>query len=281
MFGADLLWSYKWVIENAPYFPQITRAQLDETVTDMKTRYRKYGLSLRPVHLQRTRLAMHVEDSPTAAQRCFAAFMGAPRDEYADCEACERNFEVEYMLYAGASEDAIARARPLIQNELTCGEVPHVTLALLLRPLVELGRMEEAQQCRRIGYRLCSGQQNFLREIALLMDFESAMNGRQSAPMFERHLPIALATLDPMRRFWFLWASRNMLGRLAARGREAIAVKLPASVDVPADAAGRPLIRPLRAWCDEQVRELARAFDRRNSNARVSRIADDLGIKRA
>ena len=280
LFGADLLWSYKWVIENAPNFPQISRAQLDETAADMTRRYAKYGLSPRPVHLQRTRLAMTVDDSQRDAAREFEAFAAAPRDEYADCEACERNFEVEYLLHAGEHDQAFARAQPLIDKSLGCGEVPHITMAILLRPLVEAGELEQAAHCRRLGYRMCSGQQNFLREIALHMDYESAMGGRQALNMFERHLPLALEALDGSRRFWFFWAARNTLRRLAERGRQAVPVRLPSELaaEVGCDDGGKPHTSALQIWCEDRVRRLAAAFDERNGNGRYRALAADPGL---
>lgn len=280
LFGADLLWSYKWVIENAPNFPQISRPQLEQTAVDMARRYAKYGLSARPVHLQRTRLAMGVDDAPEDAAREFEAFAAAPRDEYADCEACERNFEVEYLLYSGQHDQAFVRAQPLISKALGCGEVPHITMAILLRPLVGAGDLEQAAQCRRLGYRMCSGQHNFLREIALHMDYESAMGGRQALNMFERHLPLALETLDAARRFWFFWAARNTLRRLAEKGREHVAIQLPPAVadEVGCDDGGKPLTSALQAWCEDRVDRLAAAFDERNGNARFRALAEDPGL---
>lgn len=276
--GADLLWCYKWVIENAPNFPQIGRQQLDETIEDMERRYTKYGLSRRPVLLQRTRLAMGVEHSRASARAAFEGFLDAPRDEYADCEACEVNFEVEYLLFTGENERAFERAAPLLEKGLACGEVPHVTFAQLLRPFVEAGRLDDAEHCRRVGYRMCAGQQNFLGEVGFHLDFESARGGRQVVTMIERHLPIALATLDGTRRFRFYWALRNTARRLAERGREVIALRLPKRVVLASDPEGRPRTDALLGWSQERVDELAAAFDARNGTDAYARLASDPGM---
>lgn len=281
-FGPDLLWSYKWIIENAPHFPQISRAQLHETLEDMQVRYLEHGLSLRPVHLQRTRLAMEVADSVPDARAAFAAFSAAPRDDYADCEACERNFEVEVSLFTGEREHAIERAGPLLRNELTCGEVPHITLAILIRPLLELGRADEARRCRRAGYRMCAGQHAFLREVALFTDYESATGGRNAIAMLERHLPLALDALDGVRRFWMFWAARNVMRRLHARGRESVPIRLPSQLSAECadqcDDEGRPLTLALERCFDARIRALAREFDARNETSRFANLADDAGI---
>jgi hypothetical protein len=279
--GPDLLWIYKWIIENAPHFPQISRAQLDQTIGDMQARYIEHGLSLRPVHLQRTRLAMTVADSVDDARACFQAFEAAPRDEYADCEACERNFEVEVLLYTGEIERAIQRAQPLLRNELACGEVPHITLAVLTRPLFERGRRAEAAACRRAGFRICAGQTNFLREVALLLDYESATGGRQAVAMLERHLPLALDALDGVRRFWMFWAARNLMRRLLERGREAVAIRLPAGFETATDEQERTSTRALMGQFERLARETAVSFDARNGNAQFATFLNDGGISRA
>jgi hypothetical protein len=277
-FGPDLLWIYKWIIENAPHFPQISAVQLHETLEDMQARYLEHGLSLRPVHLQRARLAMSVADSVDEARAAFEAFASAPRDDYADCEACERNFEVEVLLFTGDTERAIDRAQPLLRKELTCGEVPHITLAILTRPLFELGRVEEAAACRRAGYRMCAGQTNFLREVALFMDYESAVDGRQALSMLERHLPLALDALDAVRRFWVFWAARNLMRRLGERGRTHVAIRLPSGFETETNEQGHASTRALMHGFDELMRKIAGSFDARNQNDRYARFADDRGV---
>ncbi|EMO76953.1 hypothetical protein LEP1GSC127_3969 [Leptospira kirschneri str. 200801925] len=39
----DLLWKYKWIIENLPAFPQIKKEQILEMLEDLEKRYEKTG----------------------------------------------------------------------------------------------------------------------------------------------------------------------------------------------------------------------------------------------
>src|SRR5262249_53534932 len=138
-----LLWNYKWVINSLSDFPQITMRQILDAFADMEKRYTRAGLGLRPLWQQKTDLAMNVGDRPTA-QENYCRWSRSRRGIGSDCPACERSFQVRYLLDAGRPRQALKTAEPLLLERMRCAEVPHSTYARVLLPLVRTGEVERA-----------------------------------------------------------------------------------------------------------------------------------------
>lgn len=140
----DLMWQYKWVVEELVAYPQISRQQIGDMLEDMQRRYTRLGISLRPVHYLRWTNGMRMGDLDLAmaeAEKWYAA----PRDHFADCTACERNKHAELAIRLGKNEEALELARAILAGKLKCESIPHSTYALVLKPLMRLGRIDEAR----------------------------------------------------------------------------------------------------------------------------------------
>jgi hypothetical protein len=62
----DLLWEYKWILAEAPLFPQVNRRQIEDMLADMQRRYEQVGSSLHAVHLLRRDIAQDMGDRKAA-----------------------------------------------------------------------------------------------------------------------------------------------------------------------------------------------------------------------
>lgn len=263
----DLLWKYKWIIGSIPSFPQVTLEKLREMEDDMERRYQAAGYSLRPVYDSRASIAQNVGDR----QRCqhyFEKWRQAPRDEMADCRACEQNSEVRFLHYFGRHEDALGAAAPILDGEMSCSCVPETTYARILLPLMSLGRIDEARQWHEKGYPLISGDPDYLAEAGehlLFMvrteQFEKAVSS------VERHLPLIAATI-PDDRMRYYCAAASLFEKLGTT-REHISLRVPSQLDL-ADASGRFETKALHQWFETQSNEIAAQFDRRNGNSAES-----------
>jgi hypothetical protein len=276
---SELLWKYKWIMNFVPGFPQIERRQIDDMFADMTRRFRRSGASLRPVYkLQcKAALAMGDREATRAYQRQWRE---APVGWPSDCPACERDDEVEYLIRAGKDERALERAGPILAGRLRCAEIPHLTLARVLLPLLRLGRLEEAARRHVRGYALAAGNRDFLPETARHLTFLVLTdNLARAAQLLENHLPWALETAELGRRFPFYLAARLLLQRLQDAGRSALALRLPRTFRLH-DDAGQYEVAALAAWCDEALGDLAARFDARNGNDHFTRgIADNRRLK--
>ena len=263
------LWTYKWVVLSAPAFPEIGLTQLHEMVADIEARYRREGASLRPIHYLRSWVAEATGDDATA-RREIVAFEHAPRDQYSDCVACEADQRVDFHAWRGDDEKALAAAEPILSGRLRCAEVPHRTYAKLLIPLLRLGRVADAADLHRRGYRLLEPNQKLLRRIADHVAFLALTgNVERALRIVEKHLPRALEDADRFERMFFMLDAKLLFERLARDGHTEVRVHLPGGVSLRRDD-GRYAPTALAAWCDASAREIAAALDRRNGNPAVT-----------
>lgn len=63
----ELLWEYKWVVENLPNFPEVTRPQIEAMLADMVRRYERAGSTLHAVHKKRRGVLLAMGDLAGAA----------------------------------------------------------------------------------------------------------------------------------------------------------------------------------------------------------------------
>jgi hypothetical protein len=212
----NLLWEYsRWVLDVLCSFPQFPRRQIAEALDDMETRFRGAGRSLRVVAKQRCLCAAFLGDLD-AADAGWHDWQRLPFDPEWDDAADECCDAVRYLLERDRDEAALALAAPIRDGRLRSDVVPHNVFGCLLLPLSERGLVAEAMRCHRRGVRLVSDSQNFLGMLGYHMEFLAAIGDADGAVrLFERHLPLALRTTDPLRTFFFHQSCRFSLSTLA------------------------------------------------------------------
>ena len=267
--NVDLLWAYKWMTMQIPWYPQLTRAQIDQTFEDMEERYRRHGLSLRPVHMQRARAAREMGDDEQVGAGHFRKFQWARRDRYADCYACELSFEVTWILFQGDLARALQVAAPIIEGERGCAEIPHHTYAMFLLPLVDTGELEQARAFHERGYPLVRDNRDFLSQCAEHLDYLVAVGDEPRAiELFGRHLPWALEARVEDRRFRYFLSGRALMDAMSA---SEISLSLPANHPLH-DPGGVVKVEALRCWLEDEVTAIGARFDARNGNDRYARM---------
>lgn len=261
----DLLWEYKWIADSLGSFPQISRKQIDDMLQDMEKRFRKCDASLRPLHKLRCILAMDMCEKDEARKH-HAEWQKTPRAWPSDCIACDQNHMVRFQVRYGEDDKAIELAGPILQGTMSCAEIPHATLAVVLLPLFRLGRTTEAVPLHLRGYRMISSNRKFLPEIADHLIFLTLTdNLARAVPLLEKHLPWALEATDLKARFEYYGAVRFLLEQLATTGRDKLPLRLPRSFPGYQEN-GEYATSELRAWFDREATELAALFDARNGN---------------
>jgi hypothetical protein len=260
----DILWKYKWVAGSLSGFPQISREQIESMIADMKRRYQEAGAGLRPVYRLQCDLALDMGDFG-AAREHQRRWESAPRDWLTDCVACEVDAAVYYHLLMGDAARAVAEAGPILAGRFCCTEVPHHTLARLLIPLLRLGRLEEAAECHRRGYRLIAGRREFVTHVANHLTYLALTDKYSRAvALLEKHLPLAMGMNHLSRQFVFYLAAALLLGRLVEKGKTRLPLRLPPQFR--ADDEGNHDVAALLEWIQGDLDDLANRFDRRNGN---------------
>jgi hypothetical protein len=263
---SQLFWRYKWICENLPNFPQVTREQIQATLMDFSDRYQRSSRNLRPVFQLKTIAAVLMNDRSEAIEY-ERKLSETERDySYSDCRACELGWKIKFLIYIGDYEQALTAAAPIIQGTLRCAEIPHHTLAALLLPLLKLGRIDEAIEYHRKGYPMVAKNRDFLMSVSEHLYFLVATNDLVKAiGLLEKHLQWALEPVDPWSQFYFYRASYFLIKSLQNGSENTVKLILPRSFPLYSPD-GCYDISLLINWFSQAAHDLATRFDRRNSN---------------
>jgi hypothetical protein len=261
----DVLWQYKWVISDLPSFPQLSRAQITSAMADLGRRIEQAGYGMRPVYKLQSCVARDMGDFDEY-HAAHARWLKSPHGGLSDCSACDLDSEVDYLAECGRDEEAVTRARTILNGTSRCAVVPHCTLAKLLLPFVRLGRLDEAVKHHLKGYRLISRNRHHLNRVGQHIQFLALTdNLAKGTKLFETHLHWALDTFDGFDRFRFVLPSTFLFDRLKASGKKTLKLRLPSTFPIY-EESGKYGVPELLGWLESDAAELARRFDDRNGN---------------
>ena len=260
----DLLWQYKWIVDNLPNFPSISRAQIDELFTDMTERFQRNGSTLHAVYQIRRDVAFDMCDTELANEY-DAIFRKTKRDYLSNCAACVQNSSIRFQIYLGDDEAAIEASRPIIEGGMACGTVPQNSYALLVLPLLRLGKVKRAISHFKTGYGMIRSEADYIDAKGLYIAFLALTNNLDRANrLFIRHIKEALESPRGVARFNFLAASRLFLDQLTARPTSKVMFRLPKGIDHP--LGDEPTSAQARNWINDILIDLAGQFNKRNGN---------------
>lgn len=261
----NLLWEYKWIVSSSTHFPQITRFQIADMLADMERRYERAGLSKRVIYKLRCHTAQRMGrfDEARQARPLWKELQpGKGEDGPAhDCHA-----DVMYHVLAGEDEEALQAAEPILTHGLSSPKIPHITYPIVLLPLVRHGRLDEAQKYHLLGYRLVCGDVEHLCGHAQHLNYVTiTLNLDRAVQLLEKHLPWAVDTFNPLRRFEFYQSAYFLLDVMRDTGHETIAARLPKTLPMFHEEQSYRMA-DLAAYFYEQCRELSERFNARNGN---------------
>ena len=261
-------WQLKWMTVGLIRNPAVPLETAQRWLDELDNRYRQRGFSPRPVHMLRWLLAQGSGDEVAAAAE-VDAWIIAPRDQMADCQACERNDWGTWRAYLGDDSGALGYWAPLLDGELKCAEEPHRVLAKALLPLVRTGRAEDARDAFLRGYPLARHNISLCAAVGGYIEF-CALTGNEARGLeilAEHTAWLTDTQLDTADRLAFLTGVTVLLRRLEALGHGAL-------------RAGPGRVADTAPVLEAEVRELCSRYDARNRSMTVSaRIAAQLAQK--
>lgn len=258
---AAVLWRYKWILAALPRFPAITREQLERSDADLERRYRHYGYNLNALHKLRTTAAVARGDRE-AARDHFERWQNSARDASSDCRACEVDDIVHYRLFMNGAEAALEAAAPILDGRLSCSQVPHHTIGLILGALVDLDRADEAREWHQRGYRLIRRNPTFLRSVADHVVYLVRVHELDSAKrLIVRHMRWFVDSRDPAARFRFALAAIEFASQYtdSKHGGD----KLPTPTEVQGTDTVEADLAAFRAWFIAFASSVAEEYDAR------------------
>jgi hypothetical protein len=273
-----LHWSYKWVLDWVPLFPEISREQVAGLLEDASARFQRRGAGAKALAKLRALHAAYLGDLATL-EESYALWKRARRDALSDCALCDSDGEVEILLHLGRDEEALTAARTLVRRGSSCAEVPHITYARALPAMLRLGLRDEAVAWQKVGF----GRLKALHEKNVLYTGHhlvcTAVVGDlgRGLRILRSTMQAAAAHSVGYSRMVYLVGASILLERLAP-DRPTVRLALPRGFGGQAenkDEARSEAVAELGRSLALQAEELARRFDARNGNTAVSRVVGE------
>lgn len=256
-----LLWSYKWILDDLPSFPDIQLGQIHNLLEDFRVRTKKAGHSERTYHYYRFRLAM-LTGELEQAKEYMGKWMPVDRDSLSNCQACEQDTLVELYYTLGDDKMTLKEAKKIMGGKMSCAEVPHVTYSKVLMPLYRSGRQEEAAKLERESFRLIKGNRDFIKVAGQQIIYLAAADPFRGLEVYEAFAPLTHNHESPMFRMIFDTAAAALFKRLA-REQVKFDIRLPAYIT---DASAANDVARLSEIYAELAFSAAAKFDARNGN---------------
>ncbi|MBC1354637.1 hypothetical protein HB783_03795 [Listeria welshimeri] len=209
----DLFWNYKWICADVPTFDEVSKAQIDGLLNDMKEKFEQQNYSLRPYYKVCTLAAMSMGDVEKAKE-LFEKWSITEGDYLNDCPACETSDQVHYFCFIQDYETAEKTAKPIIEGKQRCAEVPHLTYGNMALAYLTLGDEKMAQECFDKGYPLVEKQSSLLPPLGQLLKYLVLTNQTEKArDVINSNLEIVLQAESGLDRLIFLQAAYPLFDR--------------------------------------------------------------------
>ncbi len=279
-YEQDVMWSFKWMINNFYEFSQISLEQIEKIFDQYAAFCKKFHYSLRTYYeflgiFIRDNLMPDEKFCGVNVREAFAQMMKSKRDNLSDCKACELDREFDYYLLV---EDDLQKAldviQPVFKGKLQCAEVPHETYAELAEYYFEHGDLKNALEYATKSYRLINKRRD--NDNALMMAFAKCTlitaysEPEKALAMMKKALPFTKGNRNVFECFEFFRAAYHTLYCLEKCDYRAVKVRLPFEDEPIFREQGIYLIPELKGFLYEKAEYYAGLIDRRNHNERMS-----------
>ncbi|WP_143543808.1 hypothetical protein [Rhodopirellula sp. MGV] len=270
----NLIWQYKVMLELIPIFETVTRDQIIKMQEDMAKRLAWMGETERTAHYYRSWNLMRMGDYEKAAE-FQETYLGMTRTGMSDCDACERDRQVELLVRMHRDEEALQKGKTIMEGKMYCGEVPEFTNGHLVKALARLGKEEEATKRATKGYELIRRERKYLGTIGDLMlitvrnrDFNLGMR------QVTKHLPWVVDSAAGELKYRFLNAVALFFEALSKDKPRTTKVRIPRELACYRKGDSYDM-GELAAWFAEETRRYADRFNQRNGNSRYDEMIRD------
>ncbi len=250
-----MLIAFKWIVEAAPEFPQITKAEIDSYFRLFKKRLLEQGCSLSIYYMKRSLFYLHCDLGIASA--AFYDFLDAPLDHISDGKALYYDQQVIYYLHIGEEERALQAAKRIFSGELTSNALPQATYHMFMQYYTKQGRYEEALSYAEKTLRRIEGDAYYLDIIGSLMTLYGITDSMAGLSVFRKHYPVYLSSKNPYLRMLFTIGAYQLFSRMQAPLPEDFALPKQSPIQTT-DAAA------LAAHFYQLAKESAGRFDSRN-----------------
>ena len=258
----DVMWAFKWLLDDAPDFYQISLDEVENYFEEFKKRSQKYGFSLRTYHMKHAKF--YLTFNQDLAQIAYANFKHYPRSENSDCEACELNFDMEFALSQNDIETALRIAQPILEGRKKCAEIPHVTYAHLSNYYLYHDNPEEALYYGILCENIIQNRAEFLKETGQLLELYSVMNVGHGWKLFKYGIEHFMRCKNPVMRLSFARGAWRLLEKMT-QSTEYAQSNFLSLLPVMKEKEGWP-VKALADFFYEIADDISRRMDNRNES---------------
>lgn len=261
----DLCWDFKWILTASPEFPQISLKEIDSYFEEYKKRCKKHGYSLRSYYHKTRSVYMYIDaEKAEEANRKMQLF---PRDDMSDCLACELNAQVEYDIFTGQVDKAFKEVEPILNNELSCSEVPGMTYSVLMNYYCKKHDEEKAKEYFNLLYQLVFKKKAFGltgETVGNMLFYCGLYDKAQGVELFRKVIKEENENKNPYLAMEFARGAYFFFHALQEE-REFLNITLP-QMPIAKTKDGYQVAELAKFYYDKYT-DLAKRFDERNGNS--------------
>ena len=259
----NFLWAYKWIIESAENFYQISYEKMIEYFEDFKNRCVENGFSLRSYYMKVAGFFEYIDIEKS--KKAIKEFEKHAIDDLSDCEACELSTQVYFELNYGDAQTALKLAKPILSGKKKCGEVPLTTYGYLLDYYMKQNDMENASVYEKLLLKEIKNIAH-LTSVSKLLKYYTYIDINKGIRIFKKYFPLDIQTKNPIDKFNFELQAYYLLKK-AKKCRDKKTIQLLFDKKFPLyKENGVYQLDELIEFFLKNVTEIAQKFDRRNKN---------------
>lgn len=260
----DLLWKYKWIIDEVHSNPEIPLEQIHEILEDYKRRLEVQGIGLRSYYSKLLNEALYQEDE-VRSKAYLQQVNALPIDDLSDCRACEMDAEVSLLIVEDDFRAAYEKAQPLLKKQFSCAHVPIVTLCQLCYTAIREGERELADELFMAAEEELLEAENdssLINSVAMLMVYLFHTDKEKGWQYFEKYLPWSVGVKASLQFFSSLYIAEALKQE---DQEKTVVLELPEEHALY-HSAGSYRVKDLYNYYFTLAEETSRLFDARNGN---------------
>ena len=257
----DMLIVFRWMVEAVQEFPQVSREEVDKYFRLYKQRLQECGYSLNNYYMKRCLIYMHIDRDISILS--YDKFLEIPPDDMSDGKALCTDFMVEFNLYLGNEEKALALAKPILEGKLRDKiNLPHSTQNEFCQYYAKTKQFEKAIPYMTPLEKKVDGDLYHMHHVGTILSLYSRLNLENGIRLFNRNYSLYLGSKNPWLKFYFISGAVHLFDSMVKHGMGTDLVKVPESPILTAVAENdtKKVAEILRKECTE----LAQRFDKRN-----------------
>ena len=252
----DMLVAFRWIVEAAPEFPQISKVEIDGYFRLFKQMLLEHGYSLSIYHMKRSLFYRSCNRNIATSE--FYKFVDAPLDMISDGKALYNHHKAGFYLYLGNEEKALEAAKPIFDGELIATALPYVTNCEFIEYYLANGCYEKAYPYAQKTERHVTGNSYYLDVVGPLLSLYSIEKHEQGLELFRQNYDKFANSRNPLLRLKFANGAYHLFRALPEN-------YVPAQAIVPKDSELEGMTMPeLSAHFYAIANALAAKFDARN-----------------